>query len=394
MKLTENQIHVIRNYTDSELIDQEKLISYLEKHNTIKNEVFSYCSKVDKWSCPDRGFCIFLIRAPMYTPVDRTAFIRRIPFYFFQIQTETAKSSGLSRIIPVSKEKEDPVVDYEDFYSDLEWMFYDLRIPLEIICDYCWDQVLLPPKPQAERHRSSFGLNKNINSILKEGSLSGKQLFQQWRHYLHLCNTLGWTDLAPARFITAYNEALEASGLPPIIYHPIKEKFLGCYFTSEDSISCEGHFPCDKQGKPILRWTSIKVKNATEITYRTEKSQCGELAIKYGPTTLIYAMDEDSTDDEDPVWAQLYVGPQAMEFNNEALRYFRKKRKMTQGQVANAIGSSVRTYQKWESGETTPDGHSLLRLINWLAIPDVQCLVKVIEINEEEDVNENNSGER
>ena len=52
---------------------------------------------------------------------------------------------------------------------------------------------------------------------------------------------------------------------------------------------------------------------------------------------------------------------------------------MTQANVADAIGTSVRTYQKWESGETTPDGHYLLRLMNWLDIDSVQSLVKYID---------------
>ena len=48
---------------------------------------------------------------------------------------------------------------------------------------------------------------------------------------------------------------------------------------------------------------------------------------------------------------------------------------MTQNDVAEAIGTSVRTYQKWEGGDTTPDGHNLLRLMNWLEITDVQSLI-------------------
>lgn len=48
MKLTESQINIICHYTDGYRIDREKLISYLEKHRTIKSEVFGYCTKVSK----------------------------------------------------------------------------------------------------------------------------------------------------------------------------------------------------------------------------------------------------------------------------------------------------------------------------------------------------------
>ena len=53
-----------------------------------------------------------------------------------------------------------------------------------------------------------------------------------------------------------------------------------------------------------------------------------------------------------------------------------EERHMTQAEVAEAIGTSVRTYQKWENGDTTPDGHNLLRIMNWLDIRDVQDLIE------------------
>ena len=58
------------------------------------------------------------------------------------------------------------------------------------------------------------------------------------------------------------------------------------------------------------------------------------------------------------------------------LKERRKKLKFTQQEVADALGATVRTYQKWENGDTTPDGHYLLRLMNWLDIPDAQYAVK------------------
>lgn len=85
MKLTENQINVIANYTDGYRIDRQKLISYLEKHRTIKSDIFDYCSRVSKKSFGSRGYCMYLDGEPMYTPVDRETFIRRIPFYFYQV---------------------------------------------------------------------------------------------------------------------------------------------------------------------------------------------------------------------------------------------------------------------------------------------------------------------
>ena len=72
----------------------------------------------------------------------------------------------------------------------------------------------------------------------------------------------------------------------------------------------------------------------------------------------------------------MYAGPLNMEFDYTALRDYRDRRGYTQQQVADAVGTSVRTYQKWEAGNTIPDGYFLLKLLNWLDIPDIQNIVK------------------
>ena len=76
------------------------------------------------------------------------------------------------------------------------------------------------------------------------------------------------------------------------------------------------------------------------------------------------------------VWMQIYAGPQTMTFNYKIMKERRKALGYTQKQVAEAIQTNVRTYQKWENGETTPDGYYLLRLLNWLDIHDVTLVIK------------------
>jgi len=56
----------------------------------------------------------------------------------------------------------------------------------------------------------------------------------------------------------------------------------------------------------------------------------------------------------------------------------KKRRKTlgyTQQQVAEAVQTNVRTYQKWENGETTPDGYYLLRILNWLDITNINDVI-------------------
>ena len=379
MILQEHKTEIIRRYTDPNRIDQQKLTAYIEKHRTIKEDVFEYCTRVSKRTHEFRGYCSMLTSGHLFTPVDRDTFFRRIPFFFHQMDFSFGKESGLLRVIP--REKECESCDFEEFCRDLEWMFYELKIPLDTIFSYIHDQLFEPQKPVSRQNRL-HGLAQNI---LDGPQIAPRRLFEQWRHYLHLCSDLGWTDYTPMSFITSYNRALEASGIQPIIYDPLSRfHFLNAYFTrDENTYVCEGYFPCDSEGIPIWDWTSIRVKNAENITYSGIKSRYGELKIVLGPLTTIHALL--SADDEGHVvfgnrvgaeWYQVYAGPQTMEFDHAALKEIRMERKMTQNDVAKAIGASVRTYQKWENGETTPDGHYLLRLMNWLNIDDCQALIK------------------
>jgi len=375
MKLTSEQIAVINRHTDSERIDREKLIEYLEKHKTIKGEVFKKCSKANTRSLTaSRGYCTFLDSEPAYTAVDRLTFIRRIPFYFTPVHFGPEQRSGLSYIIPMKRNGALGADDYEAFYRDLEWMYYDLEIPLDSIFGYVRDQVTLPPQPKRERYEALS------SAIFEEHGLDVRGTFAMWRDYLHMCYENGSKDYLPNRFITNYNYALEACGREPIIYRPLKN-FITYLCRDGSSYVCDGNFPCDAEGVPILKWTTLRVTNPVSVEFNAEKSRRGQLRINFGPKTIIYAKglyiddDDDTVDEADLEWEQVYAGPQTMEFNHEALREYRLERKMTQSEVAEAIGTSVRTYQKWEGGDTTPDGHNLLRLMNWLEISDVQSLI-------------------
>lgn len=124
------------------------------------------------------------------------------------------------------------------------------------------------------------------------------------------------------------------------------------------------------------------MKNAKSVTFGAAKSRYGELKIELTPTTVIYAVQGETvngakeSENGEPEWEPIYSGPQNMRFSYPALKIFRQERHMTQAEVAEAIGTSVRTYQKWENGDTTPDGHNLLRIMNWLDIRDVQDLIE------------------
>ena len=382
MKLTQEQVAFIERYINEDLIDKQILIEYLEKHRLIKNDVFKRCSKLGKAKpFSNSAYCHSLNSEEGFFPVSRSKFIRRIPFYFFADEsTNVHRHSFLGPLLYSASGSSEAL---EGIYLELEWLFYDLEMPLEIIFGYPSSQLHMP---EQKNQKGVFDTSIYSRALFGEGSKIGQvTLFKQWCDYLHICEQLSWTDYTPERFITKYNYALEAVGRESIIYEPVR-RLGGTYFVIGDhEISCRGHFPCDEDGAPILRWTSLKISNAKAITFDADRSRNGELTIALNPDTTIHFLEpEEETDvvesesDAEHIreWQQVYAGPLTMSFDSDSLRTFRMACNMTQQEVANAIGASVRTYQKWEKGETTPDGHYLLRLMNWLQIDSVQHLVK------------------
>jgi hypothetical protein len=322
-------------------------------HSIVGNEIFSYCDK-EKGREGSASHASWLADDYGYSPLPVIDFVRRVPFYFYVNDYSNHRVGNLGLYISGTIEwrEKTNTPSLESLYQALEYMFYERKLSLEDIFCYITDQT---------------------------GYGAQTKMFFQWNHYLHLCDELKWNDFLPDRFITSYNEALEKSGNPPIIYE-IQEIGIGeVYWRTGTQMEFEGNFPCDRNGKPIIKWIGLRVKNAGQIRCSLEKSRRGRLFIDLKPNTTIHVLNCYNDKGDDDFWYQIYAGPQTMEFDYEILKFNRKRLKYTQQNVADAIGATVRTYQKWENGETTPDGHYLLRLMNWLDIRNVQDVVRYTE---------------
>jgi DNA-binding XRE family transcriptional regulator len=351
--ITQTEMNIIEQYVDEQYFDREKLLKYLKMHSIVGNEIFSYCDK-RKSRDGTASYTNWLDDEYGYSPLPIKDFIRRVPFYFYVNNHSKHRVGNLGHLISGldNWKGETSSISLDTLYQALEYMFYEKRISLEDIFCYITDQT---------------------------GYVSQTETFLQWNHYLHLCTELDWYDLLPNCFISSYNEALEKGGYSPIIYE-IQEIGIGdVYFRTGTQMEFEGTFPYDRDGNPVMKWIGLDVKNPGQIRCSQEQSRRGRLFIELKPNTIIHALNCYNYENDDDIWCQIYAGPQTMEFNHEILKTNRKRLKYTQQQVADAIGATVRTYQKWENNETTPDGHYLLRLMNWLDIRDVQDVVQYRE---------------
>ncbi|ODA43049.1 helix-turn-helix transcriptional regulator [Desulfosporosinus sp. BG] len=349
MNLTEQQQNAIKlHIQEKEVI--EKLFDYLSRHEIVGEEIFPYLG--EKFSDLSDRYT--------YRPVSKDTFIRRLPFYCYKPDLNEGCIGNLSQYVNGIISKHMTGQSEHDFdnwlekmYCTLETMLYDLNLDVKTIFEYPIEQT---------------------------GYCSRTDILFEWAHYLELTKKFDIQKKTPEHLIVDYNLLLERANLLPIIYE-LTEQFIGEYISRSGNIfRMEGTFPCDRNGQPILRWIGVTIKNAKKIWAVVDKKLKGTLFVEATPKTAIWGLNCWGTnDDGTDAWYDLYIAPLLMEFDFIALKDIRKREKLTQQQVADAIGAAVRTYQKWESGDTTPDCHYLLRLMNVLDIREINELTKLIE---------------
>ena len=343
--LTDNQITTIKTYVNDEYFDTEKLIKYLNLHDVVGNEIFDYVDRKNRNLNRKEAHDSSLDDENGYIPVDVDTFVRRIPFYFYAWDgTINTYGETIGDVLRSKwREIKTGEMSLEEIYTALEYLFYEKKISLYDIFNYNTGQT----------------------------GLVTEEYFFNWIEYIHFCEQLEWTDIMPDNFIVAYNLAREELGLKPIIFIPEWDMYMEKpYQRYNATLEFEGVFPCDENGNPIMRWIGLKVLNAGKITGGSEKAKHGHLIIEIKPDTVVYY--KDTFDDGEEFWNQVYAGPLTMDFDYKVLKTRREAMGYSQTAVAEAVGTNLRTYQKWEYGETQPNCYFLLRLMNWLDIPNIQ----------------------
>lgn len=399
--LNTKQIEIIKKYVPEKYFSHEKLIKYLTLHDMVGVEVFDYCAKrVYKDKSSSRSFetvVPIMFRSDWnidikpgeedryidrieFVPEDIETFLRRAPFNFYHKRQDIEEdldneeavwcpvsindllySLGASPFSDMYYHRKSPL-SLEEAYEILEYLFYEKGYTLESIFNY----------------------TSSYSWVLES------DLYADWFDYISMCRKLGWDDLMPKEFYYKYNLAREALGIDPIVF-PIKEydyeawtrdrEQVQFYKRKGNKLEFYGLFPCDEENKPVLRWIAVDIKNAESVICTERKGLECYITVTLTPKTVIHAQiterDEIGNElpDVEPKWVQVYAGPQTMSFNYHILKERRKALGYTQQEVADAVQANIRTYQKWESGDTKPDGYYLLRILNWL---DIQKLTDVI----------------
>lgn len=363
-KLMVDQENIIKKYVNSSIYDIQKLKTYLNIHDEVGSDVFSFITKdVEQvYNKPRRMLRNYKLHSGFGFPVVSVeTFIKRIPFYFYEPDVKNKYYSDLIDLLESYKEEKTIYLEiavepnYESLYLTLEELFYEYQIPIEMIFNYVTKQT---------------------------GSIKRYDIFEKWIAYLKLAREFEITDYCPKNILYAYNLALEKAGKEPILYEvePVVG-FNEFFIRAGVEILVGGEFPIDDNGQVVRRWVLVSVENEKYMkTYQDLEhvSLLVELHIGIDNNTKVYLANIfNENQDGIPYWYPVYFGPSVMEFDSSALKIHRKYMGVTQEDVANAVGVQLRTYQNWEADNgSKPDGYSLIRIMNYLDIESVQFIIK------------------
>lgn len=346
--ITKEQERFVRNHITPEYFDPDKVVNYLNIHDRVGAEIFDLA--VNQHA---KRNIRLVTEGVGFRTVDVDTFVKRVPFYFYQPDYDKDQHGELLSLF-CGKARDRQNDDFEKTYLALERLFYCYGIGVPEIMGY---------------------------PIELTGIYGRTDVFFYWVHYLDLCHALHIDNKFPREFLYEYNRILVLAGEDPIIHIPGLVGFNENFLRRDREIIVGGEFPCDCNNAPILEWIGIWIENAAYVKATEGYSMSDtpvlekELHIGLAPDTKIYMPNIYNSDDLCDTWYPIYFGPRAMEFDKDALKYYRNQVGFTQQAVADAVGVQLRTYQKWEKGDSIPDGYNLIRLMNYLNIESVQDFI-------------------
>ena len=331
----------LNKYIDSDLLDVAGLFDAIKYKTTIYlNDIQRFVKKVNVpfikrkygWHVRENPY-YSLYNALGDETIDIETFIRRVPFYFYIYSNkERELSSDFYKLWASSSNAK---VDEDKFYVILENLYYTFHLNLETIFGYVLNQF---------------------------GSLDDFNNYFLWYEYASFIYQSGDMDYCPKNVLWAYNSALT---------NKAKRYSIDSWHRTDREIVVSGNLPFDPETKELnMSWILLWVNNYKSIVVEPLDSNDlrVNIHIELEPNTFIYQYI-------DGVWEQLYVGPEEMYFDLDAIKQRRKELKYTQDEVANIIGVSYRSYQYFEQGRYDPNGLQLIRLMNLLNFNDFEALI-------------------
>lgn len=389
--ITSEEELIVRKFINPQFFDVEAIINYLNNNSSIKKEIFL------GFLTPSSKGRFYLSYLSAYQETRRDIFIKRIPIYFYDINlknelmpTMTDFFDGYARYVTHETTFESfegneneypPGFTFEPLYKIIDELSDEYSIQIEQVLNYIQQQ---------------------------RGSVGHYEIFRYWYHYFKLIkhNPTEEDVIFPRNILYSYNVELEKNGLKPIIHFPAtwEDENEGVYVTyrEDNELKIGGFFPIDDNGEPVLKWIGIWTENVKSLQYAVAKKNEFDnqipiqLEYKMRPAlkvSLKFELDSKTRiflgyrrvigyDDflgEDKVreyWALEYCGPALMKLDCSKIVEKREELGYSIKQVAEATDINLRTYQRIENGEGSPDGLNLIKIMNYLDIDSYEDLIK------------------
>lgn len=379
----------VRKLINPYYFDVESIIMYLNENNIVTIDVFNdFLTEQGKK-------IIKLTYLSEFKPVTREVFIKRIPIYFNDVKNNNIEKDGLCDIFygyatynkrynrSLSQEMDDlesfhfesaegifKGLDLEPMYQMLEKIYYTYEIPFDRLIGYFIKQC---------------------------GSFSDFEVFLKWFRYLDLLDEVTETNVFPKNILYSYNVELIKKGKKPIIYMANDFTVLSPKRGGK-KMFLRGEFPYDEDGNLALQWIGLWCENVGEIKIKTRNvdssmpdfiaarfkaSLSADISIELKSDSLVLISKE--TKDEDGTyitWKQRYCGPKLMKFDYSVISKKREKINLSQKEASEMMDINLRTYQRIETGESTPDGLNLIKIMNFYGLDTYEDFVKKITIED------------
>lgn len=387
--LTQEQELIIRRNVDTRYFDVDKIIEYLKEHETVSFEIFIKC-------CKKKVSYSFL---RCFKPINRNIFINRLEIYFYDIKDNDNGNDMTSYFAEYVNhayfnDEEDPryygepvfkeEYDLEPAYQLLDKVIVKYKIPLVKVFEYL---------------KTYFGESIDYRK------------FNQWVSYIELLDEPNENNVFPSNFYYAINSELVKRGQNPrlVLVTTTSQKPTFDNETKSQYFSITGYFPKDADGKLILEWIGVWFEKIDEITVVDEPSMIDEedffffhnfsgegavkVQFKVNPDSRIFILRRIKESDGlyHNVWKQVFAGSKVTRFTFKPIINAREKLKLSQKEVADLADINLRSYQRMEAGESTPDALALISLMSALEISNPNVFRKHPKITDD-DYNKFRSG--
>ena len=373
----ENELLIRRIIRGSDF-DLDAFIDYICSHEFIDYEIFEK-------TLINRDIQLTYVKFLKKT--FRTDFINRIPVYFYDMNKNHEESMNIL---------------FEDYYKAVTGKnIASYKYGFQSFSDYSFDFEYLYSVLE-DLQKAFITSLENIMQYLhhQDGNYVRWWLLETLHKYAKLCSTEE-QKIFPQNLLYSYNALLEENGDKPIVYGP------ECDFNGKplvkldgDALRIGGYFPIDEDGKLVKKWIGIWAENLdTPTPIDLEETRHNNeifvnhrgftpglkrtLLLKVRSDTIVFTLKKVKRDYDafgkfsyDNIWEQVYIGPRLVEFDNKAIERIRNDKNIQLKDLAEGTGVNIRTLQRIESGESSPEGLNLIKIMQYLGISSYMELIK------------------